>query len=336
MMRSRRLAAFSLIEVLISVLVLALGLLGLGAVFPVVIRQQRLATDATLGVTAANAARLEIQGNASLRGSPMVQPNGGGSATATTGPTLGWTGWGNYLGVPNRRNRYWTPFVNQDTGELTIGQSAGATTKIKLGARLFPAAHNGAADPRYVWDMIGRSLDNGMIDVVVFVRPLDQNMRVPPGSSLSNVLAPIDNAGNLLNPTLVGVGLDATSNLPTYSGVGKYARPVAVDAEPMTLDDEDRDPANDRDRITLRARSDDPLSGDLVDLAARTGQKLVDRFGTIYTVVGLAPATRNGAPERTVIVEPRIPLTVRDAQDLSPLYFVPQVPASVTRFTVRY
>jgi prepilin-type N-terminal cleavage/methylation domain-containing protein len=46
--------AFSLIEVLVAVLVLSLGLLGLGAVFPMVVRQQRIATETNLGISARN------------------------------------------------------------------------------------------------------------------------------------------------------------------------------------------------------------------------------------------------------------------------------------------
>lgn len=45
---------FSLIEVLMSVLVLAVGLLGLASVLPAVLRQQRDASDATFGVLAAD------------------------------------------------------------------------------------------------------------------------------------------------------------------------------------------------------------------------------------------------------------------------------------------
>lgn len=52
---------FTLIEVLIGIVVLALGLLGLGAVIPVVVREQRNAADAALGVSVANTAEAFIR-----------------------------------------------------------------------------------------------------------------------------------------------------------------------------------------------------------------------------------------------------------------------------------
>jgi len=54
------LPAFTLIEVLIAVVVLAIGLLGLGMVFPVVVRQQRVAQDAILGYSAAESAAVDL------------------------------------------------------------------------------------------------------------------------------------------------------------------------------------------------------------------------------------------------------------------------------------
>ena len=48
--------AFTLIEVLIAILILALGLLGLGAVFPVVITQQRNANAVVEGESVASMA----------------------------------------------------------------------------------------------------------------------------------------------------------------------------------------------------------------------------------------------------------------------------------------
>lgn len=54
---------FSLIEVLIAVLVLGVGLLGLASVFPVVISQQRDATDIIRGGVASGAIRDQIRSN---------------------------------------------------------------------------------------------------------------------------------------------------------------------------------------------------------------------------------------------------------------------------------
>jgi prepilin-type N-terminal cleavage/methylation domain-containing protein len=54
---------FSLIEVLIAVVVLGIGLLGLASVFPVVITQQREATDVIRGGVASGAIRDQIRSN---------------------------------------------------------------------------------------------------------------------------------------------------------------------------------------------------------------------------------------------------------------------------------
>jgi prepilin-type N-terminal cleavage/methylation domain-containing protein len=54
-------AGFSLIEVLISVMILSLGLLGLAAVFPVIVRQQRLSGDATQGLIVSKSAEAYIR-----------------------------------------------------------------------------------------------------------------------------------------------------------------------------------------------------------------------------------------------------------------------------------
>lgn len=54
---------FSLVEVLIAVMILSLGLLGLAAVFPVIIRQQRLAGDATQGLIVAKSAEAYFRSN---------------------------------------------------------------------------------------------------------------------------------------------------------------------------------------------------------------------------------------------------------------------------------
>lgn len=64
---------FSLIEVLIAVLVLGIGLLGIASVFPVVISQQRDATDVIRGGVASAAIRDEIRSNPDIAAELLSQ-----------------------------------------------------------------------------------------------------------------------------------------------------------------------------------------------------------------------------------------------------------------------
>lgn len=73
-MNSRVRRGFSLIEVLIGIVVLALGLVGLAAVFPTVVRQQQVAADQSLGVSAAKTAIATLQGHAELS-RPLADSN---------------------------------------------------------------------------------------------------------------------------------------------------------------------------------------------------------------------------------------------------------------------
>lgn len=72
-----RVRAFTLVEILISILILALGVLGLGVLFPVIIREQRLGTDATAGVSVGNSARTmltQVNWAGGLRNTAGVHP----------------------------------------------------------------------------------------------------------------------------------------------------------------------------------------------------------------------------------------------------------------------
>ncbi|MFO0084175.1 MAG: prepilin-type N-terminal cleavage/methylation domain-containing protein, partial [Phycisphaerales bacterium] len=53
--------AFTILEVLMAVLIMAIGLLGLGALLPVVIKQQRAGNDAVTGFAAAQTAREQLE-----------------------------------------------------------------------------------------------------------------------------------------------------------------------------------------------------------------------------------------------------------------------------------
>ena len=64
---SGRVRAFTLLEVLIGVLVLALALLALAAVFPVVVRTQRIARDTVVGTGVLNAAETMLRNHELVR-----------------------------------------------------------------------------------------------------------------------------------------------------------------------------------------------------------------------------------------------------------------------------
>ncbi len=64
--------AFTLVEILISIMILALGVLGLGVLFPVVIREQRMGVDASTGVVVAGTAKDVLSTAQWSRGLPSV------------------------------------------------------------------------------------------------------------------------------------------------------------------------------------------------------------------------------------------------------------------------
>lgn len=63
---ARRMGGFSLIEVLIGIVVLALGLVGLAAVFPSVVRQQQVASDQATGLSSVHSAIAALKKHAEL------------------------------------------------------------------------------------------------------------------------------------------------------------------------------------------------------------------------------------------------------------------------------
>lgn len=80
---------FTLIEILIAVIILALGLLGLGVVFPVVIREQKIAQDRIYGTLAENNIRSMLAGMGNLNKPPQLNA----SDYAMGVLTLEYTGW---------------------------------------------------------------------------------------------------------------------------------------------------------------------------------------------------------------------------------------------------
>jgi hypothetical protein len=185
-MRSR---AFSLVEVLISIVVLALGLLGLAAVFPAVLSQQRRATDSVLGASAQNSITTYVQNQVFLNKASV--PNRGPSGAIIPGVISkpNQRGWMLLAGNP----RFSVPIVsptyldgeflipsNSTTDWISIGAADGVvsiqglsghntpwdprgTTWIDLpvAERLNPAPFTPGSQPLYVWDFIARRVAAG-------------------------------------------------------------------------------------------------------------------------------------------------------------------------------
>lgn len=353
---------FSLIEVLIAILILALGLLGLGAVIPVVVKQQRTATDATLGIAAAKAAE------GYLASRPEFDPNSTAAANA----------WGDWLLDPtwgrpttNAADAYlWETRIKQlgldlTTGDMTITnlslagvQATLSTVSVKMADRLWPG--NSAQPtqqvgegldpyrPQFVWDFVARrvKVDHNtalppaarfhnaeQLQVAIFVRRIDANIPLPRVTVAGVTVAPklfdaLTGAPNVCVPVAVE---SQTNPIPTNRGTNATGNRVygAVQKVGAVFD-----PA-DREFITL-----DSGNTTLLDLAARPGQKLVDNFGNIYTVREVLDSTSTNTA--VVKVTPAVPSSIGDPLDANAdpestfreVIFTPQIPGTVRIFTI--
>lgn len=337
--------AFTLIEILLAVLILAFGLLGLGAVIPVVLREQRIGSDATLGVAATKDALAYLERRADLMRLRHPDYDTGNEATdfrmglgrwllppyeGTRGASDDPDDIDNLLDGADWSEEYlwedWSHTLSTDyqnagiVGDFTIiAPDAGSDVVIKLTDRLWPAPSATGAPPQFVWDFTARRVKTGlgeprMIQVALFVRRIDPNIRVPRDQTLYDVLA----AGDAL-PIAVDV-----DGLPTLNGVGDYAAPRVLD---ITFNP------------TLPSRIVLPSgAGDILDAVRQPGQKIVDNLGNIYTVRGLAEDDPN---RLTLLIDPPAPVSARndgpDTEDdarIRQILFTPQIPAAVTVFTL--
>ncbi len=360
--RARALMGFTLIEVLMSIFVLALGLLGLGALIPGIIREQRVASDRTLGIVVANDAKAYLNARADLRRLGIQPP-------ASSGPVLGGTAAPSYgLGVWLRDDQWSETYVwdlnsiddgrYENEGMVEIGDPVRGIdpVRIPLRDRLYPSPSSGVDAPQFVWDFVARRLpptesggfalladsDLGIfpgtpeqlragVEIAVFVRRVDTGIRVPQGSTgFAEMLA----SSNPIMP----VGMDA-NGLPTGVGSDLYAPPMTLGAEydgmrtnVLTLVADGtasgREPGG---GVTLANR---------LLLATQVGQQLVDNLGNVYTVEEVLSSDE-------VRVRPAVPAWVpRTVGSVSrwndedgwtqvrQVVFVPQPPATAIVFRV--
>jgi prepilin-type N-terminal cleavage/methylation domain-containing protein len=333
MMSGRR--GFSLIEVLIAVVVLALGLLGVGAVFPVVIRSQRQSQDVIMGKVAARAATAYILGRKDMIGALRELAYDPTDNNKVEDPpefeASPWQDWkanlANRGGRINGYGQIQLPHPDPDLSSDII--------YVPLSARLYPAPYTESADPQYVWDIALRRKKEGGAQVVVFTRRIDPQIGVPDDVTLSDVLlAPVENVG----PWPVAVSDESNEGgLPTGTGRGAYSLIRKVEMINWGGDDT----ANrDRKLVMIGTYADDETTNtgnrfSIVRRAEVIGQRLVDNLGNVYTVTGTLGSEINGedgSKAQWLEIEP--PLSVKtiqqsvDGADIVML-MTPQVPASI-------
>ncbi len=204
--------------------------------------------------------------------------------------------------------------------------------------RVWPDAAGGNTQPRFVWDFVARRLPSAagvpqQVQVAVFVRRIDPNIRIPAGATLfQTITQQLPEA-----QWKVAVGVTANKPLnkrrPTLDGTGDYAKIFKVDVDFKSTN---------RSRLTLM----DPNDALTWQLFSRPGQRLVDNIGNVYTVIGEDKELAN-----SVLVDPPVAEWVGDTwpgslpsqsdpkyraacSTLRQVILTPQIPAAVTVFNI--
>jgi Tfp pilus assembly protein PilV len=328
-------AAFSLIEILISVLILALGLLGLGALFPVVLREQRIGTENIQGVLVTNntkALLAQMDLNALL---PTVGP-----------PTR--DVWGNWrwrlangtAALDNNAYQFGEWFVADvdADGAAEFGDpGSNAAVRVPLSARLHPSAGADRDSPQFVWDVAvhrvsdfvaGNSSITDPLQAVIFVRKIDPRIRVAPDRTLRQVLL---GDGIPAGERRLPLGRqNGTTFLPTLDGTDgsgglRYSTPLTAERGTHF----DITPGDGRYINNVDRGRNDGIGA----LMAQPNQKLVDNLGNIYTVEAIEQDPASTTRSRLRINPPISPQLTETTPLTRPrvvsFVFTAQIPAGV-------
>lgn len=336
---------FSLVEVMLAVLVLALGLLGLGAVIPVIIKDQQQSTAAVRAVSAANDCQAALRNRPDLnRASVQMWVPGDGVYTYVP------VGWGAWLenhplrdpSNPQATDYEWVIPDDDDefdpvSGEYEFhapGWPAWSRVTIPVADRLWPPGAAEVTAPLFVYDFVARRVPSPLlgppqVQVAMFLRRIDQNIKVTRGT-LREVLT-----GSLSNPpSPLPLPVAVTANTPiacrpTLNGLGRYAMPIRLNA---------RYDATLRDRLIVEGSDLERR------LASQFGQRLVDNLGNVH-IVSKVDETYNGARGGVrLVVEQPVPAWVKSTSAfraaeprdtaLRHIVMTPQVPVAIRVFTV--
>lgn len=324
--------AFSLVEVLISIVVLALGLLGLAAVFPAVIVEQRVASDAVQGVSMEKSVVEWIEGNAAFRQRSVNDDDAVPSNRR---------GWRLLLAQPewSTKGSWVVPLLTSDppqadtgitldpvSGGMQVGVGGVRTINVWLADRLYPSAFSSPNDPRFVWDFAARRVEAGKryvnqtsipewaddsVQLVFFVRRIDAGIRLRNVNTLAEAfgLDPMNQPAVANRRVPVAVVPDTAVNsargTPTMDGFGgdvapNYS-PITVFSYTFLVNDQGPNPSY--DRIVPDAVSpEDPRTRnpfypvDARPYVSQVGQQFVDQLGVVHRVVEVVQASTESPP----------------------------------------
>ncbi len=362
-LRARR--GFTLVEILIAVLVLSLGLLGLAAVFPVVVREQRIAVDETRGVEAASAAESWLRSHETLGFRAVLPPRPGQGQNDGIDLPRGFDAWRRDLNwsrdgewvLIDENNSFLAStgeILGVDFGDILVTVSDdGEEMLVRIGDRLWPRSNSyNAGRPRLVWDFVARRVPTRFsasgqvqpsvldpVQVAIFVRPIDARLLNLPderrGGRLITLYDRLAEPGVPADRRRVASAVIPTgpeAGRPTGDGFGDYAHIVSLDVDPNANYAPPGAPGVGsqlpRDRVPVRVGG----GRDGVNWLqiSRPGQKFVDRLGVVYTVRGVDRARGD-----VLIVDPPVSGTVSSSRDLGEIVFIPQTPSAVRIVTVK-
>lgn len=329
--------AFTLVEVLLGIIILAIGLLGLASVFPLVVKQQREAQDVVIGVSSGEAAEAFMR---SQRGyfSPAVNDFVGLNAPS------GKSGWGALswalyqTALQNKQEKHglvnWSDAFKQGAayktaiygaqaessagnvkGALYIGSDQGTQydTIIKPYDRLLPMP-SANVNPLFVWDiapMLATPIDPSNpialrtplpLRITVFIRRIDPGIRLPYDDVTKTTMTLGD---AIAQGKVLPLAVDA-DGMPTLNGNGAY--PGFFYPTVQTVYRRFGASGGSFNVVQFQEAAESTA----LAAARQVGQQLVDVEGNIYTVVALPDETGTDIPyqnvlDRSVVIEPGIP-----------------------------
>lgn len=307
-------AGFSLIEVLIAVLVLAIGMLGLGAVFPAIIAEQRESFAAIEGQNAAAAAEALLSNPEMVDFSLISETFNKADDTEDAPYEHLWAVQDFSSSAIDFGNTH-LPGFNFDTGLWTFDifgdHFNGASdnpmasevylSQIPLASRLYPQPYSGK-EPKVVWDIALRREPGGdRLQAAIFVRRIDARIRVPRDHSLSDVLT--GNGGINANEVRLPVVINRDTGLPAADDGAANKSYAVIQMLKVEVYEEHLDWLVFTDGRDMNIDTS-------VDLATQVGQQLVDNTGTVRTVIG-TPQVDSADPlanllstKRVVLVDP--------------------------------